>query len=136
MVVRLLYLTAVLRYEVAVLGRRVGRPRLSWPVRVVLCALVGVLPCELWKHRILTPATVLAWHRRLVSRYWTDPNRPGQTVDQCRGTGASWSAWPGRTPGGGSAVAKGELVGLGRPGRRRHPSALSSPPAQDRPGAA
>ena len=61
----------VLRHEVKVLKRKAGRPKLRRRDRLFLAAAARLLPKERWSCFIVTPATLLAWHRQLVKRRWT-----------------------------------------------------------------
>jgi hypothetical protein len=55
----------VLRHQLAVLQRRTPRPRMSWTDRALIAALTRLVPTRRRLELLVTPATVLCWHRRL-----------------------------------------------------------------------
>ena len=58
----------ILHHEIAVLRRQVAQPKPDWADRAILAALARHLPAALRVHRLVTPGTLLAWHRRLITQ--------------------------------------------------------------------
>ena len=107
----------VLRHENAVLRRQIRRIRYQPGDRLWLAALSRLVPRRRWREVFaVTPATLLAWHRRLVRRKWdyTNRRRPGRpsTAAAIRKLVIRMAT---DNPAWGHRRVQGELVKLGHP---------------------
>ncbi len=65
----------VLRHQLAVLHRQVPHPRFDNTDRTIISTLARAIDRTRWSAFIIQPATILAWHRRLIAKHWTYPHR-------------------------------------------------------------
>ena len=71
----------ILRHQLAVLRRQPRRPKLNWADRALLAILLGVIP-NARRHGLrllVTPDTILRWHRDIIRRHWAAKSIRGKT---------------------------------------------------------
>jgi putative transposase len=103
----------LLRHELQVLRRQVGRPRVGAADRALLAALSQLLPPVNRRSFLVQPATLLRWHRELVRRHWTYPGRPPGRPSVAPQTRQLVLRLAAENPTWGYKRIHGELVGLG-----------------------
>src|ERR1019366_9141518 len=123
----------ILRHQLAVLQRRQPRrPKLNWADRALLAALPGVIP-KARRHGLrllVTPDTILRWHRDIVRRRQAARSMRGRTGRPPAGTSGPWpSGWPRRAPNGATAGSTGSWPAWECESRRRPYGRSSRTPA-------
>lgn len=103
----------VLRHQLAVLRRQIDRPELTESDRGLMGAIAAALPRPRRAGWLVTPDTLLRWHRRRIARHWTHPRRsPGRprTAAAVRSLAVRMAR---ENPTWGYRRIHGELTGLG-----------------------
>ena len=114
----------ILRHQLAVLQRRQPRrPRLDWADRALIASLLAVIP-KARRHGLrllVTPDTILRWHRDIARRRWAARSKRGKTGRPAtrRNIRALVLRLARENPGWGYRRIHGELAGLGYESRRR-----------------
>ena len=103
----------VLRHRLSVLNRQMDRPQLADDDRTLLGAVAQALPRCLRTGWLVTPDTLLRWHRRRVSKHWTQPHRPAGRPSTAASLRRLVIEMATKIPTWGYRRIHGELVGLG-----------------------
>ena len=101
----------VLRHQLAVLRRQIDRPEIN--DRTLLGAIAAAPPRPRRVGWIVTPDTLLRWHRRRIAPHWTQPTRRPGRPSTSREIRALVLRLPAENPTWGYRRIHGELAGLG-----------------------
>jgi hypothetical protein len=103
----------VLRHQLSVLCRQIDRPALAEHDRTLLGAVAAALPRARRAGWLVTPDTLLRWHRQRIARHWTRPHRPAGRPPIAKGIRRLTVRMARENPTWGYRRIHGELVGLG-----------------------